>query len=44
MADATTDHVAMDNLDAFIREAIKIIRYSKQARSDERTIHDILCK
>ena len=39
MADATTDDVTMDTLDALIIESIETVRYSKKKRPDEHTIH-----
>ena len=47
MADATTattDYVTMDSLDTLFIESVETIRYSKEKRPDERTIHDILGK
>ena len=42
MANATTDDVTTDTLDALIIESIETIRYSKKKRPCEHIIHDIL--
>ena len=45
MADAATDDVTMDSLDALIIESIETIRHGgKKKRPDEHTTHDILRK
>ena len=44
MANATTNDVTMDTLDALIIESIKTIRYSKKKRPNDHTIHDVLRK
>ena len=42
MANATTDDVTVDALDALIIESIETIRYIKKKLLDENTIHDIM--
>ena len=44
MANATTNDLTMDTLDALIIESIKTIRYNKKKRPNDHTIHDILRK
>ena len=44
MADATTDDVTMDTLDALIMESIETIRYSEKKHPDEHAIYAILRK